>query len=309
MVIFMLRKCIICGKEAEFYIPYARAGFCREHFISFYEKRIVKTLKKVKFKGGKVLVAISGGKDSVALLAALKRREDELNINVDGLYLNLGISIYSEMSEKIVREVSKILDVDTAIIHIKRKIGFTVPEAVRKIRRPACAICSIIKRWLINKYAYEKGYDYIATGHNMDDASTYYIKSLLTNSIEEFLRGADVITPGKKEHKLIARIRPQIFLREADNLYYVISLGLPFVDMQCPLAKGAVSLKYKRVWEEINKLNPIGQLNFLKASIKLKDMVHKEEVELKACKICGYPTTSPDGICSFCKIKIKVLGK
>ena len=58
MVIFMLRKCIICGREAEFYIPYARAAFCREHFISFYEKRIVKTLKKNMLKFKKLAVLL-----------------------------------------------------------------------------------------------------------------------------------------------------------------------------------------------------------------------------------------------------------
>jgi len=301
-------KCIVCNKEAVVRIPYAKATFCKDHFIKFYEQKIIRTLREIKFRGGKILVGVSGGKDSMALIFALNKLANELNIKVSALHIDLGISEYSAESRDIFVEAMKNWRIDYRVINVEDYLGVTIPEIVRVIKRPACSICGTVKRWILNKVAYENGYDYIATGHNIDDVSTFYLKALLTYREEDIIRGQDVITYPHKGFKAVGRIRPQLYLSERENLLYCIYNEIPFVEKSCPLARGALILKYKRLWEGILRVNPVAQINFVKTIIKIKRKLPAEDIELRECKVCGFPTTSRNSICSFCKIKMKAEG-
>jgi len=302
----MPRKCIVCGKDSVVFIPYARAAFCREHFISFYERRILKTLKKAKFDGGRVLVGVSGGKDSMALIYALNRLSGELNIDIFTVHIDLGIYDYSKVSKEIVENEMSRIGVKYEIVNVRDYLGVTIPEAVKKVRRPACSVCGIVKRWILNKIAYDNSYEYIATGHNIDDVSTYFLKALFTQRVEDLMRGHDIITPPNLEYRMIGRIRPQVYLSERENQLYCIFNDVPFVEDVCPLARGALLHKYKRLWEDILQLNPIAQINLTKTIMKLREKIPQEKVDLQRCKICGFATTSKDGICAFCKLKLRI---
>ncbi len=307
----MYRKCVVCGKRASIVIERARVGFCEEHFIEYYERIIKRTLKRNGFSGGRVLVAVSGGKDSMALLYALNKLKDDLGIEIMALHIDLGIDNYSIESRRAVEKLLKELDIKYIIVSVKDYLGVSIPEAVKFVRKPPCSVCGLVKRWIMNKVAYENNYDYIATGHNLDDVSTYFLKAMFTYRYEDIVRGNEVISPPKPELKMVGRLRPQIFLTEKENLFYCEVNGVPYVDLECPLSRGALLKKYKTLWETALKLNPMSQYNFTRSILSIKKKIQQEEIEIKPCKICGFPTTASDGVCSFCKLreKIKIMKK
>jgi tRNA(Ile)-lysidine synthase TilS/MesJ len=104
-------KCVKCGRQAVIKIPYARLWLCKDHFIEFFEARVLKAIKRYGLikKGDKVLVAVSGGKDSASLLSALKKASEELDFNIIALHIDLGIGEYSKGNrEAVVRLASQL---------------------------------------------------------------------------------------------------------------------------------------------------------------------------------------------------------
>ncbi len=307
-MIFLTKRCIICGKPAIVNIKYAHAAFCSEHFKKYYERRILRTLKDAKFPGGKILVALSGGVDSVALLTALTEICDELKSEIEAVHINLGIyqNNFSSESMRISNEVAKMLNVKLHIIDLKQEIGYYIPEIISKTSRNACSICGLIRRYLLNKFAFEKGFDWLATGHNLDDVAAFYLKALASQTIESIMRGLDVLTPPYHEFKLVGRIRPQLYITKMENRAYVALKKAPIVEIDCPLGKKARLHKYVKAWKFLVNINPVSQLNFVKSINILRSKLVKSNVNLKRCKICGYPTTATDSICAFCRLINKI---
>ena len=305
----MNKRCIKCKKEAIIYIPYAHAAFCKEHFIEFYERRILRALKNSGFKGERILVGVSGGKDSMALLHVLHKLSDELNIEIATMHIDLGIWEYSKISKKLALGLSKKLGLKTYLIDVTKELGTTIPNAVKIIRKPACSICGIVKRYLLNKKAIEEGYDYVATGHNIDDISTYALKALFTQRVEDIIRIPEVLSPQAKDLNLAGRLRPQLFLSERENMLYCELNGIEYTREFCPLSKGAKTLQYKKLWDPILRQNPLAQINLLKSLYEFKKHMKIDKPKIVKCMLCGYPTASKDEICMFCKIKIKLKKK
>lgn len=302
----MRKRCVVCGKDASIVIDRARVAFCNEHFIEYYERMIKRTLNKNGFNGGKVVVAVSGGKDSMALMFALNKLKNELNIKLTALHIDLGINDYSKESRDIFEKEVKKLDIDYIVVKAEDYLGVSIPEAIKFVRKPACSVCGLVKRWIMNKIAYDMNYDYVATGHNLDDISTYFMKAMFTYRSDDLIRGNEVISPPKPDLKIVGRLRPQIFLTEKENLFYCIVNGVNYIDFECPLSEGALLKKYKRIWETALNINPMSQYNFTRSILSIREKFSRDEIKLTPCKICGFPTTASDRICSFCKLRIRI---
>jgi len=308
--VYSLKKCRFCEKPAIVRLEYANLRLCEEHFKQYYVNRIKRILEKHRIRG-KLLVAVSGGKDSMSLLHALSQLND-IDMEITAFHIDLGIFDYSKKSREVVREFAKQIGVVLIIYDLKREIGFTVPELAQAGRRPPCAVCGIVKRWVLNKVAYENGFDFIATGHNIDDVSTIFLKALLTQDIYTIIRAQSEFSPSKMDIKLVGRIRPQYYLSEMENRLYVELNGIPVVEEQCPLSMGATIHKYRTVWDTLLKINPVSQINLVRSILKLRKGIPIEEQRLLPCKKCGYPTESKTGICAFCRLiekAKKTLGK
>lgn len=100
-----MRKCKKCGSKAHIYLPQHRLALCQEHYIEWFDSRVEKTIKEFKMlsKSDMILVAVSGGKDSLSLWKALVN----LGYEADGFYINLGIGEYSEKSHTLAQEFAK----------------------------------------------------------------------------------------------------------------------------------------------------------------------------------------------------------
>ncbi|RLG52482.1 MAG: hypothetical protein DRN96_02595 [Thermoproteota archaeon] len=300
-----MRVCRHCGSRAgEVRVGYARMWLCRDCFTRFFERKVRRTLEKYRMLKGvsRLAVAVSGGKDSAALLAALARLE--LGIELAPIHLNLGIPGYSSECERKARELAEHLGLRLQVFKLEEE-GFTVGMlGETRLRRRACAACSTVRRYWLNRLARELDAQAVATGHNLDDTVEVLFNAYFTGDLETIARLKPAL-PARG--KLVARIKPLIALTEEEALEYAEILELPFTSVKCPLGKGSRSLRRKKLIETIAEEVPGYKHTFLSAHLRVFQPMaeeHAELGELGECRLCGEPSSQE--VCGYCRVKSAV---
>jgi len=305
----------MCERRAVVKLRYARLSLCPEHFIEFIEKRFKKTIHKVKAlrEVNKVVVAVSGGKDSVTLLHLMHKVSKELGFKIIGLTIDLGIGEYSIKSVNKAIKNYEMLGTSYEIVDLKKEYGFSIDDIARYrkragIRKPICSVCGTIKRYIMNKLALDIGADAIVTGHNLDDIVYYIFSTLYTGRIKDLAK-ISIYTPSK--YKLVAKVKPLAYISEKETLLYVLLRRLPFNYGVCPYAK--LRTFHEQIRKTSNMLEekiPGLKITYAKMFLeKINPIIYSHyvrEEKLKECKVCGMPTTSE--ICGFCKLR-SAMGK
>ena len=281
-------------------IRYMKKRMSNRQFTEFIESKVKNTVEKHHMikEGDKVLVGLSGGKDSAVMYRILKKLYP--NVKITGFFIDLGIY---DFSKKSLEKIKELVGNDELIVYdLEKEEGFTIPEAAKKLNRPPCSICGTVKRYIINKYAWENGYNKIAMGHTMDDEASNIFKEFVNGDINQFVRLGPVL-PGKE--KLVERIKPLYRNYDGENLLYARINNIPFIEEKCPLA--IKNRKYKKWLRIMERDSPGIELTMLHSYKVFKKSLDVEEPKLNHCKICGYLTTGE--ICSFCRIKMKLKEK
>ena len=291
-------KCKICGKEAIVKLRSYNLALCREHYIEFVKRRVEKGIKKFKMvrKDERILVAVSGGKDSIVLWHVL----NELGYNTTGYFLNLGIEGFSDKSQEVAQKFADMFGLTLKVEYLRDVLGVGIPELSKISRGKPCSLCGMIKRYLINRAGLE--FDAVATGHNLDDESSVLFGNILHWQTEYLERQYPVLP---RDRTLARKIKPLILLTNYEIKLYAEVLDLPHIVDKCPFSGGATTHFYKGILETIENEMPGTKVRFLlgffenKAGFKVPQTRH-----LKPCKKCGYLTTAE--VCSFCRLKEKV---
>lgn len=285
-------KCFYCSEEAIVNLRYTNLRLYKKHFIEYFENRGRKTLERYQMlsKNKEILIAVSGGKDSVALLNVMSKLSSDYDIYIHGLTIDLGINSYKSYIRAAI-ENYRSLGVDYTIIDIKREYGFTIDDAVKvfKKRKP-CSTCGIVKRYVINRFAYEQGFDSIATGHTLDDITALMLLHLLRGNLNELKKLVPVL---ESRERMVSRIKPLIETYENDIKVYVDLKSLIFDNSRCPYYSDESSLFYKKLLDKVENRSPSSKIVFLRSILnKIVPLIQTEEISLKKCKICGMPTTN-----------------
>ncbi|NPA74740.1 MAG: adenine nucleotide alpha hydrolase family protein [Euryarchaeota archaeon] len=288
-----MRRCKFCGSEAYVQLRSPRLAMCEEHYKEYVERKVERTIHRYKMfrKENKILVAVSGGKDAIAVALTLHA----LGYEFECLHINLGIREYSEYSEKIVRQQCEKLGVPLHVLYLRALVGRGVGEL--KTRREVCSYCGTTKRYLMNKFAWDNDYDVIATGHNLDDESAFLLGNVLHWNTGYLARQGPYLPGG---NALVARAKPLYELTNYEIAKYVALFDMNLTTEPCPHAKGAKSILYAKVLNEIEEVSPGTKLNFVKGFLKNRELFQEEPVELRACRVCGMPTLRE--VCSFCRM-------
>ena len=305
-------KCSECKREeAVVELKYARKKLCPKCFTDFFVRRVKRTVEKYRMFGPKdrVAVALSGGKDSVALLDALKRAFPEQDIVA--FYIDLGIHHYSDHLREKVKALTDRLQVPLYIYDLKEREGYVIDDFLTtKFRSKMCSVCGIVKRAVFTQMAKEVGATVMATGHNLDDTVGTMLSAFFAGDFESISRLKPVLKPlipGQPK-----KVKPLFNTPEIEDLYYVVINDLPVQECHCPHSFGASVSRYKRLLDQMEKENPNVKFQllsvFLKKLVPMYERVKELEerktdvvLEVRPCKVCGLPTSSPDGICARCR--------
>jgi len=290
--------CRVCRQRAAVRLKYANLALCKQHFIEYFERRIFRTIKKYNMmrEGDRVAVAVSGGKDSVALLYALSSLREKLKVELMGITIDLGIKGYSERCVQIAVRHYEHLSIPYEVVDV-REYGFTVDE-LKGLRRSPCSACGVIKRYLLNKVSREMGARVLATGHNLDD----FLAVVLQAYIRGDLRLLSKLKPSLPPiDGLIAKVKPLVETHEKDALLYVLLRGLEYMEEECPYAVGATSIEYKALLNQLEDKHPGIKLQMLRAFLdRIQPLITYEEPPLAICEKCGEPSSG--SICQFCRL-------
>ncbi len=290
-------KCTRCKKEAEVELKSHNAAFCRDCFLHFFENQVAKAIKTHKMfsKTDRVLIAVSGGKDSLTLWNVLL----DLGYEADGLFINLGIDGFSEVAKGKVEKFAQSRGAKLITVNLADD-GISIPEVKNKIRRPVCSLCGQVKRYYFNMIGLKNGYNVLATGHNLDDEVSRLFSNVLHWNME-YLEDQSPVLPD--EEGLLKKVKPLYRVTEFDTSVYAFFKGLDFVDIECPFSKGATFTVYKKHLNQIEFFSPGTKIDFYQGFLKkLQPIMADDKNDSKnRCKICGYPTFSD--ICSVCRLK------
>ena len=264
------------------------------------ETRVEKTLEKMKLsQKDKILVAMSGGKDSSVTAYLLKK----FGYNIEGFHIDLGMGSYSKRCLEAVKKLCKQLDIKLHIYNIKKEMGSSMCYIRSGIQHEKkglknCAICGVIKKWIMNREARKLHFKYIATGHNLDDESQTFLMNILKGS-PQLSANSGIITRNVKDKKFITRVKPLFYVAENGIRKYSKKIKLPVVYERCPCALDSYRIQMRQF---TNSLTTKEKENIMKNFDILFPLIQKLKTEegLKYCEICGEP--SRNNICKMCQL-------
>lgn len=301
--------CHRCDKRAVIRLWQHRLQLCSEHYIEWFVKYTAQTIERYHmFKpGDRLLVAVSGGKDSLTIWDVLQR----LGFRADGVYINLGISKeepYSMHSLQLAQVFADQHNLDLSVVDLIKEYGAGIPElSLRRHRsQKPCSTCGLVKRHIMNGAAHKGEYDALVTGHNLDDEVAVLFSNALNWDMEMISRQSPILPAGPG---FARKAKPLCRFSERETTAYALVSGIEYVEEECPYAEGASLLYYKAILnkmeEEQRGLKLRFYSNFLKAKKQGNLPIHETEDGeawgIHQCPECGQPTSS-DGMCSFCRL-------
>jgi tRNA 2-thiocytidine biosynthesis protein TtcA len=194
--------------------------------------------------GDRVMVGLSGGKDSWALIQILDvlRRRAPIAFSLVAVTVDSG---YDGYRHDLISKTCEQRGWEYRIVHTE--IGETIDDLLDQNATP-CSLCARFRRGVLYRLATEVGASKIALGHHLDD----FIETLLLNV---FFAGTLKAMPARLvsdngEHVVI---RPLVGVTEAEARQYAKASELPIIGCCCP-ACGDLSLQRQRVKRLIAEL-------------------------------------------------------
>ena len=306
-------KCKVCREHAIVDIRRHNAGFCATHFVEHFRNQVARAIKDFKMFGpdDRLLIAVSGGKDSLALWDVLI----DLDYDVTGFYLDLGIGGYSERSKQASIRYAERKGAKLIVRSLAEEHGYTVPELARLTGRVPCSGCGLNKRYEFNRAALEEGFQVLVTGHNLDDEVATLFGNVLHWEIDMLGRQAPVLderilsSEGATRTVLVRKTKPLVRLAERETAAYAVVAGIDYVIEECPMVDGNTQHRYKEALTLIEEQSPGTKQQMYFGFLKKAAARFASEdgpVDLVACISCGAPTIDPEGReprCSFCRTK------
>ena len=275
--------------------------------MAFFIRRVRRTIsrKKMFSPDDRLMVALSGGADSVCLLHVLKTIEAKFpKVELIAVTIDEGIAGYREGALNIAQENAERVEVEFSVFSFKELYGISLDELVTKtttennVLKP-CSICGVLRRKAINIAARELGADRVATGHNLDDEAQTILLNILRGDIVHLAR---FNAPVQKHEKLIPRVKPLEKVPEPEIPLFLYLNEIQYHTVQCPYAEDAMRTDIRQFLYRQEKKHPGTLHSILSSFEKIQPMLQRNlgAEGILLCKICSEPSVSE--LCKACQI-------
>jgi uncharacterized protein (TIGR00269 family) len=305
-----LVKCGFCGRrEAVFVRDYSGEKLCKSCFCKSVENRVRVTLADYgMFRfDDKILVAVSGGKDSVGLLHILTKIEEKFpRVSLQAVSIDEGIKGYRSEALRIAAGNCKILGVVHSVFGFEDFFGLTLDEIVDKAKKmrvgaslSPCAFCGVLRRRALGLAAEKLGVDVIALGHNLDDVVQTFLLNVVHGDVWRLAR-FDVVS-ADCGRRFVRRVRPLCLVPEKETAFYAYAKKIKFQTVPCPYA-GEALRNDVRFWLNRLEQRHVGSLfTVFRSFEKIGKSMELKAKAFRVCRRCGEPCAEGEDVCMACR--------
>ena len=258
-------------------------------------------------KGDHVVVAISGGKDSLSVLYVLNKiAERKRDMKLTALLIDEGIKGYRNSSIKDAKNFCKEYKIKLHIASYKDNLDKTLDELKKQFPETiACSMCGVFRRYLLNKKSRELKADKLATGHNLDDEAQSIIMNQLRHNISLSARLGPT-TGVRKDPKFIPRIKPFYFLTEKEVATYAFLKNFISEFNECTYCAESHRFEIRDMLNNLEAKHPGSKHSIVASFMEMLPLLKErfKNQEIGSCKICKEPASSK--ICNACTLTQKI---
>ncbi|MCW3131032.1 MAG: TIGR00269 family protein, partial [Methanophagales archaeon] len=297
-----------CNRPAVIYQRYSGLHLCEKHFIEYIERKVKKELRRqMKMESGdRIAVALSGGKDSSALIYMLNKFfHDRRDLEFVAIAVDEGIKGFRKLTLENAEKLVNKLNMELFTYSFAHEFGFTLDEIASKgFEQAPCTFCGVLRRRVIDRKAKELGSAKVFTAHNLDDEVQTIMINYIRGDIERLRR---LKTQRIRIDEFVPRIKPLRSIPEKEIAVYAYLVGLPLITAHCPYARLSFRFSVKRMLNEFEMRHPGTKYSLLRGYERLMELMPapaEPPQRLLTCERCGEASASK--LCKVCEIIARV---
>ncbi len=304
-------QCTRCGSEKDIINrKYSGQVLCSQCFIETTRKKVMRDIRRQGLieRGDRVLVGLSGGKDSIMVTDILDELRQRNMIELEAVTIDEGIGGYREDGVRIAERFCTEREIPHRTVSFREYLGITLDEIMQNPSRGACTYCGVFRRWILNREAKKIGATKIATGHNLDDETQAIVMNYLEGNIENLTRIGPITSSAGR--KFIPKIKPLREIPEREVGLYVLARGLEAHLAGCPYASGSFRREIGDFLKQISVKRPTIMYSTLRGFDRIRDVIRAEFSSTQksgTCMECGEP--SAGDLCKACTFLSELKGE
>ena len=298
-------QCDRCQNQAAYTRKYSGVKLCSACFSSSIVRKTAKTISKFNMikNNELVAVAVSGGKDSLALLKIMQEMSSSHNFRIKAVTIDEGIPGYRNEALEIVEKFCSELNVEHKVYSYKELFELTLDQALdlrENEKTSSCTICGTLRRRAIDHAAKDIGANVIATGHNLDDTLQTFVINMLSGDTNK----VGWMNPDTSANTL-RKIKPFCEIYEEEIVFYAFTNSIPFQSEPCPHMSEGIRTEIREFLNSLEKDHSGIKNSLYQSVIKLSEIVKESNYKQKTiCEKCGNECTG--NVCSVCSMVLKL---
>ncbi|KAJ3570675.1 hypothetical protein NPX13_g5648 [Xylaria arbuscula] len=256
--------------------PKNHSKLCKACFIQIFEDEVHHTItsSRLFFRGEKVAIGASGGKDSTVLASVLKTLNERYDYGLDLVLLSIdeGIKGYRDDSLETVKRNAVQYDMSLKIVGYDELYGWTMDQVVETIgKKGNCTYCGVFRRQALDRGAKLLGIKHVVTGHNADDVAETILMNLLRGDLPRLSRSTSIVTGSNMSE--VKRSKPLKYAYEKEIVLYAHHKKLDYFSTECIYSPEAFRGSARSLIKNLEKVRPSAILDVVRSGEDMARLV------------------------------------
>ena len=296
-------RCSFCQEPAVIRGRAQAERWCASHLITCLEDRVREHIRERSLlsPGDHIAVALSGGKDSTALLLILTTLLPEWkDVSITAITVDEGIAGYREETIESAVRLTRQLGIRHHVLSFTDLFGKDLDTLLRKSgsKERACSVCGVLRRKALSEAALRVGGTRVATGHNLDDEAQSVLMNILRGDLLRLVQDSSSGEPGC----FIPRIKPLARVTEKEVVAYLFVRDSYRELPECPYAGSALRSEIRTILGDLEYRHPGTREAIIRSQEKMRKQVplRSSSGPIRSCRRCG--GLSNGEICQACRL-------
>ena len=272
--------CVHCKSSRALVIrPKNREKLCQTCFFEAFETEIHNTIvgNNLFYRGERIAIGASGGKDSTVLASVLKTLNERYDYGLDFTLLSIdeGIKGYRDDSLETVKNNSAQYGMPLEILGYDELYGWTMDQVVQQVgKKGNCTYCGVFRRQALDRGAAKLGIKHVVTGHNADDICETVLLNLLRGDLPRLARATSIVTASAASD--MKRSKPLKYAYEKEIVLYAHHKGLEYFSTECIYSPEAFRGSARTLVKDLERIRPSAILDIVKSGEDMAKLVPPE---------------------------------